>query len=152
MRRAVATVALLILVAGAGAVRADSFPVLSGVEHGIELCQQSVCGSAIFVGVFQGTVGNKPGAIGTIAVQVKHDPLPLPGHHAAITGGSWQFVSGFRLITGSVTGDLYAWNDKQFQVTVKLTLEHGGIGDVAFVGLLDHNNFPPTIDGIISQH
>ena len=67
-----------------------------------------MCGSAIFVGVFQGRVGINPKAIGTIAVQVKHDPLPLPGHHAAITGGSWQLLSGLRLITGDVTGDLLA--------------------------------------------
>jgi len=151
MRRAIVTVGLMVLVAGAGAVRADSFPVLSGVEHGIELCQQSVCGSAIFVGLFQGRVGINPKAIGTIAVQVNHEPLPLPGDHAAITGGSWQFLSGLRLITGSVKGDLFAKNDKQFIVTVTLSLEHGGIGDVTFIGLLDHNNFPPTIDGVISQ-
>jgi hypothetical protein len=151
MRRAFATVAFIVLLAGAGAVRADSFPPLSGAVHGIELCQQSVCGAAIFVGVFQGRVGINPKALGTIAVQVHHEPLPLPGHHAAITDGSWQFLSGFRLITGGVTGDLFALNDKQFIVTVTLSLEHGGIGDVSFVGLLDHNFFPPTIDGTITQ-
>ncbi len=42
----------------------------------MELCEQAVCGSAIFVAIFSGQVGFNPHALGTIAVSVTHNPLP----------------------------------------------------------------------------
>jgi len=141
------TLAVMVLAAGAGAVRADSFP-LAGSVHGIELCAQFMCGKAIFVGVFQGRDGFNPRAIGTIVVAVKHDDLPPPGGHAAITSGNW-LLSALPTVGGSVTGDLFAKNELQFIVTATLTIDRGGTA--TFVGLLDHNYFPPHIDGVISQ-
>ena len=150
MRRALAAVAMMVAVVGAGAVRADSLPFF-GVEHGIELCPESICGVAIFAGVFQGRLGNNPNAVGVITVAVKHDPLPPPGGDAAITSGTWQLVSGFRVIGGHVTGNLHAIDAKVFFVTADLCIEQGGSGASKFAGLLDHNYFPPHIDGFITQ-
>jgi len=149
MRRALAAVAIMVAVAGAGAVRADSTPFV-GIEHGIELCPESICGVAIFAGVFQGRLGNNPNAVGVITVAVKHDPLPPPGQQAAITSGTWQLVTAFKTIGGHVTGELLAENTVQFDVTATLFIDHGGSGQATFTGLLDHTFFPPHIDGFIT--
>jgi hypothetical protein len=151
MKRMLTTLAVMILVAGAGAVRADSVPVIAGGVHAIELCTQAICGQAFFAGLFQGRVGNNPNAIGIIAVAVNHDELPAPGHHAAITGGRWQLLTGLRFIAGKATGDLLALDDKRFIVTVHMVIDQGGFGDANFTGLLDHNFFPPHLDGVITQ-
>jgi len=148
MKRALATLAVLVLVTGAGAVRADSFP-LAGSVHGIELCAEFMCGKAIFAGVFQGRLGFNPHAIGTIVVAVKHEDLPPPGGNAAITSGNWQILAGLQSVGGTVTGNLHARNELQFDVTATLSINNVPIA--TFVGLLDHNFFPPHIDGVISQ-
>ena len=149
MKRAVAILVVMVLAAGAGAVRADSVAPIAGGVHGIELCIQAICGKAIFAGLFQGRIGTNSRALGLVAVAVNHDPLPLPGKHAAITGGRWQILSGLRLIGGSATGDLFALDEKRFIVTVDMSIDQGGSGEVTFTGLLDHNPFPPSLDGVI---
>ena len=66
------------------------------MASGIELCEQAVCGSAIFVALFSGQVGVNPHAFGKIAVAVTHAPLPDPEDPpAALTGGVWQLQAFF---------------------------------------------------------
>ena len=36
-------------------------------------------------------------------------------------------------------------------VTVHKVVDQGGFGDATFTGLLDHNFFPPHLDGVITQ-
>jgi len=150
MRRALATVAVLVLAAGAGAVRADSVPFIAGGVRAIELCIQDVCGKAFFAGLFQGRVGNNPNAIGIISVSANHQPLPPPGGNALVGNGRWQLITGLRVIAGSATGVLHAIDDKKFLVRIHMVLDGDG-GDATFTGLLDHNYFPPHLDGTISQ-
>ena len=77
-------------------LRASSIPVVQGAANGIELCEQAVCGSAIFVALFSGQVGVNPHAFGTIAVSVTHAPLPDPEDPpATLTGGVWQLQAFF---------------------------------------------------------
>src|SRR5262245_28113106 len=93
-----ALVALLVF--GAVPVRAASVPAISGLVSGIELCEQAVCGAAVFVGLFVGQVGANPHAIGTVGVAVNHDDLPVDDS-SPITGGFWRL----RLLSGrTVTG------------------------------------------------
>jgi hypothetical protein len=130
---------------------AASLPVVRGVVSGVELCEQAVCGSAVFVGLFDGQVGWNRWARGIVAVGVNHEPLPAPGEYAAITGGEWALWVGLRRLGGSVSGSLFNNGDNTFTVTTVLTLESGGLGTIVFTGLLDHNVFPPTISGVMSQ-
>ncbi|MAG92696.1 MAG: hypothetical protein CMJ48_02945 [Planctomycetaceae bacterium] len=46
---------IAVVLASANPSRAAG-PDITGAISGIELCEQSVCGAAIFVGVFYGTV------------------------------------------------------------------------------------------------
>src|SRR5262245_12807234 len=95
-RHRLSIIALLAFIGISSAVvRADSLPVIQGTVSGLELCPQSVCGAAIFVGVFRGRVGTSP-SIGTVSVLVKHNPLPPPDMTADITGGLWtiQLLNG----------------------------------------------------------
>jgi hypothetical protein len=142
----------LILTIGLGPVQAVSTPVIQGQVSGLELCEQAVCGSAIFVAVFAGRVGVNPLALGVIAVAVNHDPLPGPLACAAITSGSWDLWAAGRHFHGSVTGTLFNTGQNTYVVRTALTLTSGGTGVLGFQGLLDHNVFPPTIKGLISQY
>jgi len=153
MRRTLAALVLGgVLVAGTVSVRADSLPVIQGSVSGVELCPQSLCGSAVFVGIFQGRVGFRPNALGLISVAVHHDPLPeLPGDCADITDGLWDLRVGLRRFVGGTTGELCYNGDNTYDVFVRMQLLAGGIGDMYFTGVLDHNVFPPTIAGVITQ-
>ena len=150
MKRAYRTVVLLtIVLIAASAVRASTLKVQGGVS-GIELCQQSVCGKAIFAGLFKGQVGNNPNAFGTIAVGVKHDDLPvLKGQCSDITGGSFVMWVGLRKLTGGTVGDLCYNGDLTYTVTVQMDFDATGYESSTFIGTLDHTKFPPTIDGVI---
>ncbi len=141
----------VVLVVGLSPVRADSLPRIAGNVYGIELCPQSICQSAIFVGVFQGRVGLNPNAIGTFATAVTHEDLPPPYTTSAITGGLWALSTLLWHFEGGTTGTLYNNGDNSYTVTVNMRLTGGGLGRVTFVGRLDHNVFPPTIIGQISQ-
>jgi hypothetical protein len=153
MKRALAAVSLcVVLVCGAVPVRADSTPVLQGIVSGLELCPQSLCGAAVFVGVFQGQFGARPNALGLVAVAVKHDPLPeVAGVCAAITQGLWDLRVGFRRLVGTTAGQLCYNGDNTYSIGVAMQLLSGGSGEVFFAGTLDHNVFPPTIVGQITQ-
>jgi hypothetical protein len=152
MRRAVALAVIVLLIGGAVPVRAASTPVINAVSSGVELCPQSICGAAIFVGVLRGQVGGNPDATGLFAVAVKHDPLPDPLQAAAITGGAFQFQIGFRQIKGVVAGGtLFNNGDNTFTVHAVLVITSGGSGQVIYNGLLNHNVFPPTVIGTLTQ-
>jgi hypothetical protein len=153
MKRGLAAVSLgVILFCGAVPVRADSTPVLQGVVSGLELCPQSLCGSAVFVGIFRGQVGLRPHALGLIAVAVQHDPLPeLTGKCAAITQGLWDLRVGLRRFVGTAAGELCYNGDNTYSLDVGMHLLSGGSGELFFAGTLDHNVFPPTIAGVITQ-
>lgn len=144
---------LTVLLAATIPVRADSTPAVNGFVSGIELCQQSVCGSAIFVGFYQGQFGLRPNALGTIAVAVNHEiPLPTAPSCVNITGGHWAMQVGFRQIGGETHGLLCAnlFPANTFTVLVNLSVA-GGSTPLHFTGLLDHNQFPPTIQGFLTN-
>jgi hypothetical protein len=116
------------------------------------LCPQSICGSAIFVGVFGGRIGANPHTFGTVAVSVTHDPLPAPYQVAAVTGGLWQLSTLAATYGGTIaSGTLFNNGNNTYTVTVTMVLLRGGSGSMSFVGILDHRVFPPTIKGLISQ-
>jgi hypothetical protein len=153
MTRVVRTVLIPAIIAAAVIpVRADSTPRIQGVVSGVELCPQAWCGAAIFAGIFSGQVGFNRHALGTVAVAVHHEPLPAePGECAEITDGAWGMWVGLRRIVGSPAGALCDNGDNTFSVSVHLTIDQGGSGDLQFDGILDHNVFPPTIQGTMSQ-
>ena len=150
MQRRLAFVLALVLLAGTAPLRAESRPAIDGDVSGLELCEQAVCGAAIFVGVYQGRVGLNPFALGLMSVAVTHEDLPALEETADITGGVWRLrlLSG-RLISGIVVGGVLAnpRGDDTFDATVELLVTSGGSGTLTFEGLLDHNVFPPTVNG-----
>ena len=152
MPRAIRASVLSILVAFcAVTVSADSNPELTGGIAGIELCPQSICGAAIFVGGFEGELNSKP-ASGAFVGAINHAPLPGILQQAPITGGSWTITAGKKTLTGDVVGGaIINLNGVQFCVATRLVISQGGHGLVYFTGLLDHGPFPPTITGIVSQ-
>src|SRR5205814_10089006 len=57
-------------------VTADSVPVIEGYIAGVELCPQSICGSAILTGEFFGHVNGRPER-GVFLGAITHDPQTL---------------------------------------------------------------------------
>ena len=153
MKRAfLSAVILLVLTCGARPAQAASIPFIDVDTFGLELCPQSICGAAIFVGVLHGQVGINPHALGTYSVAITHDPLPEPLNAASLTGGVFEFRVGLRRIRGVVAGGLLFNNgDNTFTVRAVLAILSGGSGTVTFTGLLDHNVFPPTVAGRVTQ-
>jgi hypothetical protein len=131
---------------------AASHPAISGTISGLELCPQSICDQAIFAGNFAGTINGKP-TPGVFLVGVTHDDLPeTAGGTAAITGGTWMIRTKGRVFTGTIqTGSLTYNGDNTYTVVLTMEIDKGGNGTVTFTGLLDHNQFPPTIVGTLSQ-
>ncbi|MEZ5316621.1 MAG: hypothetical protein R2752_04405 [Vicinamibacterales bacterium] len=151
-RLAASVLAVAVVFAGLGRrVETASLPAIQGVVSGVELCPQFLCGSAIFIGIFNGQVGFNPNAYGLMVVQVNHDPLPDPFASAAITGGTWDLYVGLRHVSGGVGGSLTNNGNETFTVDTTLPIASGGRGSINFLGLLDHNVFPPTIAGAITQ-
>ena len=143
---AIAIVFLLIAQQGIAAQ-----PALTGHLEGVELCAQFQCGVAAFVGKFNGQVNNKRGK-GGFQVFLNHEPLPAPKEAAKITGGDWSLRAGVYLLQGDiVNGTVLNSGDNTFTVRAVLQVTSGGRGEVAFTGVLDHNDFPPTIDGELTQ-
>lgn len=154
MRRAVACVVVLVTLGSWGRpAEAASVPVINVNTFGIELCPQSICGAAIFTGLIHGQVGANGSALGTFAAALTHDPLPEPFQTAELTGGLFEFRVGLRRIRGVVLpgGTLLNNGNNTFTVDATLLITSGGIGTLHFTGVLNHNTFPPTIVGTISQ-
>jgi hypothetical protein len=130
---------------------AGSQPTLSGLVSGRELCQQSVCGAAIFLAGFAGEIGGRP-AVGLAAGAIKHEPLPAIGATSAITGGRWAIRTLRRSLEGDVTeGTILNVNGTRFIIVLRMEITDGGSGEATFSAVLDHGPFPPTIQGTISQ-
>ena len=140
----------VVLLFGAAPLRASSLSPVAGRANGIELCEQAVCGSAIFVAIFSGQVGFNPHALGTIAVSVTHDPLPgVDDPPVHLTGGVWQLQVFFGgKATGIITGGTLENNgDNTFHVVAHML--SAATGALTFDGTLSHNAFPPTLIGSI---
>jgi hypothetical protein len=151
MRRHLKPVLLLtLLLVATIPVAADS--ILQGDIDGLELCPQSFCGLAVFVGGFDGSVNGLP-RHGVFLAGINHDP-DLPDENdefVAITGGVWTVRVPFRVIRGAVIGGVLTSNgDNTFDVDMNLLIPtpSGGVG-ATFVGTLRHDVFPPTITGTI---
>jgi hypothetical protein len=139
-----------VLVAGSVSVRADAVPVVQGSVATIELCPQSICGVAIFTGVFAGQIESRR-AVGSVSVVVKHEDLPEPGFSSNILSGAWQIQTFNRTVHGGVqSGTLFNNGDNTFKVHVTMTVA-GSPNTVSFNGTLNHNTFPPTLTGQIGQ-
>jgi hypothetical protein len=130
-------------------VRASS-PTIAGEISGVELCPETACGAAIFTGTFQGTVGNKP-TPGFFWVAVQHQPLPIfEGNPSAIFGGKWNLSTFWGKFGGTVLGGNISNNgNNTFNVSVTLELTSGGT--VLGAAVLNHNDFPPTVEGKLFQ-
>jgi hypothetical protein len=131
-------------------VRASS-PTIAGEISGIELCPEIACGAAIFNGTFQGTVGNKP-TPGFFWVAVQHEALPAAGKSSPIFGGKWSLSTFWGKFGGTVLGgSIFNNGNNTFNVSVTLGLKSGGTGQLLGAVVLDHNDFPPTVEGKLSQ-
>jgi len=128
-----------------------SQPVITGHLEGVELCAQFQCGVAAFVGQFKGQVDNKRGK-GGFLVFINHGQLPQLRQAAKLTGGEFSLRAGANLFQGDIlSGTLLDNGDNTFTVRVLMRVTEGGSGEVVFTGVLDHNDFPPTIEGELTQ-
>ena len=143
---------LVLALLGTASLSAHSQTTLNGFVSGVELCEQEVCGSAIFVAGFAGEIADRP-AVGLAVGGIIHDPLPeVPGDTAKITGGRWSIRALRRTLDGEVScGTLTKLNDTQFFVEMDMTITGGGSGEATFKAILDHGPFPPTIRGVIQE-
>lgn len=147
-----ALVLIGIIGVGTAPVQASSTPIIRGFVSTIELCPQDWCGVAIFWGSFVGRVGFNPLAIGTVAVAVHHGPLPeVAGGCTDIPDGEWTLNAGFRHFKGTAEGGLCYNGGNTYSISVEMTITEGGTGTMTYQGTLDHNVFPPTNRGVISQ-
>lgn len=132
---------------------AQSDTSLSGAVSGRELCEQAVCGAAIFAAVFAGQIDNRP-AIGLAIGAIRHTALPTaPGDCATIVGGSWSINTLRRNLSGSIElgGKVCYIDGIRYSVSLTMDIDHGGSGEAQLMVLLDHGPFPPTVKGVISQ-
>jgi hypothetical protein len=152
------SVAVVCLVASSLAQASE--PAVAGGVAGLEIAQQTELNPAVFVGVFRGNVDGKL-AFGAWAAGVQHElPLPTESNPSVpIVGGQWQLevvvVQGFRLrrvtLGGGIVGQLDFADGNKFAVAALMNLTKGGTGDIVLDATLDHNPFPPTILGTLSQ-
>jgi hypothetical protein len=133
-------------------VSADSQLSLSGVVSGVELCEQAVCGSAIFVGGFAGEIADRP-ALGVAVGGIIHEDLPVAPGCVDLRGGSWSIRTFRRTVAGEVGagGDLCYVDGTRYFVRMLMNISEGGTGHATFTAILDHGPFPPTIKGVIRQ-
>jgi hypothetical protein len=131
-------------------VRASS-PAIGGEISGVELCPEIACGAAIFNGTFQGIVGNKP-TPGFFWVAVQHEALPAAGKSSPVFGGKWSLSTFWGKFGGTVLGgNIFNNGNNTFNVSVTLEVKSGGTGQLLGAAVLDHNDFPPTVEGKLSQ-
>ena len=151
IRSALVTVALTL--ASAAPLFAQNTS-LSGAVSGRELCEQAVCGSAIFAAVFAGQIDGKP-AVGLAIGGILHEsPLPqLVDDCVAIRGGRWSISTLRRTLAGSVDqegGTICYKGNLEFEVNLTMNIDQGGSGDAHLTVTLDHKPFPPTVKGVIT--
>ena len=141
---------IAVLLVAPGSLYAAPATSLSGEVTGIELCPLVWCGSAIFVGRFDGSLDGDAHE-GHWWVLVNHDDLPLRGETSPITGGMWGMVVGERPLRGAVSGGTILNNgDDTFTVMPTLDVRVGGEGTLALTIRLDHGTFPPTVGGSVA--
>ena len=81
---------LALALLGTASLSAHSQTTLNGFVSGVELCEQAVCGSAIFVAGFAGEIADRP-AVGLAVGGIIHDALPtIDGAHGRDQG--WPVV------------------------------------------------------------
>jgi hypothetical protein len=148
MRHA-ATVLTVVLVVSLSTLPLAAATTVVGHVAGRELCPQSICGAAVFVGDFVGEINSRR-ARGTFGAGINYtDPLPTVEHDTTpITGGTFVIYTRRATVSGAVTsGEIEALAGNIFQISLTMAIDGGGTQ--AFVGILDHNVFPPTIVGEI---
>jgi hypothetical protein len=126
---------------------------LSGALSGRELCEQAVCGSAIFVAAFAGQIDHRP-ALGLAIGAIRHTALPTAfGECATIVGGSWSINTLRRNLSGSVEfgGKVCYIDGIKYMVSLTMDIDQGGDGKADLTVVLDHQPFPPTVKGGITQ-
>ena len=151
LRSAIITVALTL--SSAAPLFAQSDTSLSGAVSGRELCEQAVCGAAIFAAGFAGQIDHRP-AVGLAIGAIRHTALPTAeGECATIVGGSWSLSTLRRTLTGSIEfgGTVCYVNGVQYLVSLTMKIDQGGKGEAQLNVVLDHGPFPPTVKGSISQ-
>lgn len=152
LRLSIVIVAIAISSVTVRASSLSSWPVIRGQVSGIELCPQSFCTVAIFTGFFKGQVGFFANTVGTINVAVHHGPLPVVKDACTpIPDGVWALQTLLRKFEGVAAGVLCYNGDNTFRIDVGMQLTSGGVGQLHFDGTLDHNVFPPTVKGDITQ-
>ena len=154
-RRALAISLVAILVLATIPITADSTSIAGNID-GLELCPQSICGAAVFVGDFVGQINGRP-KLGAFVGAITYQALPDPGETSYITGGTWLIWTPLRTFSGVVLpgGTLTNNGDNTFAVELLMVITKGGSGLVTFNGTLDHNPLlnrrPPTIRGTNSN-
>jgi len=151
LRSAIITLALTL--ASAAPLFAQEDTSFSGAISGRELCEQAVCGSAIFAAVFAGQIDNRP-AIGLAFAAIKHTDLPTKaGDCAIIIGGSWSISTLRRTLTGTIPlgGTVCYIDGIKYQVDLTMNIgQDGGDGKAHLSVELNHQPFPPTVKGFIT--
>ncbi len=156
MRLSVFRSAILVLalsLVSAAPLFAQSDTSLRGALSGRELCEQAVCGSAIFAAGFAGQIDHRP-AVGLAIGAIRHTDLPTaPDECATIVGGSWSISTLRQTLSGSIEfgGRVCYIDGVQYAVSLTMKIEQGGKGEAQLNVVLDHGPFPPTVKGTISQ-
>jgi hypothetical protein len=148
-----AIITLAVTLSSAAPLFAQSDTSVSGALSGRELCEQAVCGSAIFVAGFAGQIDNRP-AVGLAIGAIRHTALPTaPNQCATIVCGSWSISTLRRNLSGSVEfgGKVCYIDGIKYMVSLTMDIDQGGDGQANLTVLLDHQPFPPTVKGFISQ-
>jgi hypothetical protein len=153
MRRRFAPYLIAVFLLATAPIAAVSIPVLEGDVQGLELCPQSICGAAIFVGEFDGELNGLPRQ-GIVLTAINHEDLPPnTGDVSLVTGGTWIIKLPFRTFAGAIIpgGTLTKNQGETFTVDVDLAILKGGSGTLSFTGTLSHEVFPPSLIGTVSQ-
>jgi hypothetical protein len=147
------SVVIIAIAVSSVTVRASSWPIIAGQVSGIELCPQAWCGVAVFSAIFKGQVGFIQNTLGTIAVGVHHGPLPVVEDACTpiFPDSVWTLKTLFRKFEGVAAGELCYDGGNRFNIDVDMQITSGGFGPLHFEGTLDHNVFPPTVKGHITQ-
>ena len=129
LRPAIITLALTL--SSAAPLFAQSDTSLTGALSGRELCEQAVCGSAIFAAAFAGQIDHRRQSVSRSAPS-SHTALPTaPGDCATIVGGSWSINTLRRNLSGSIEpgGKVCYIDGIRYSVSLTMDIDHGGSGE-----------------------